>query len=140
MENVGRSSVRGLEIVFRERVPRAQRYEINTAMRYRLRGEKLWREGVVKNISISGVLIRIDQFLDLEATIEVRFSLPIHLRGERPAEVLCRGFVIRSLKCEEPNRAVMVAAKIEHWRFLRKKGRESEQPEYLSKGPFLKIE
>lgn len=140
MENVGRSRVRGLEIVFRERVPRAQRYEINTAMRYRLRGEKQWRQGVVKNISISGVLIRIDQILELETAIEIRFSLPVHLRGERPAEVLCRGSVVRSLKSEEPNQAALVAAKIEHWRFLRKKGKEVEPPEYLSKGPFLRIE
>jgi hypothetical protein len=140
MANDGGSCVKGLEIVYRGRVPRAQRYEINAATRYRIRGEKQWRNGVVKNISISGVLIRTDHLLDKETAIEIRFSLPVHLRGESAAEFICRGSVVRSSKCEEPDEAVLVAAKIEHWRFLRKKGNEDEPQEYLSEGRFLGIE
>jgi hypothetical protein len=132
--------VRHLEVVFRRRIPRAQRYEINTTMRYCIRGEKQWRQGVVKNISISGVLIHTETFLELEAEIEIRFSLPVHLRGESAAEVLCRGSVVRSSKCEGPGEAAMVAARIGHWRFLRNKSREDESPEYLSRGRFLRFE
>ena len=139
MENEAGQCARGIEVVFRKRVTRAQRYEINTAMCYRIRGEEQWQEGAVKNISITGVLIRTDTFLELGTAIEVRFALPVHLRGESAAEVLCRGSVVRSSKCEEPGEAAMVAARIEHWRFLRKKNREDESPEYLSEGRFLRF-
>ncbi len=134
MENDWGDRGRHLEVVFRRRVPRAQRYEINTTTRYRVRGEKQWREGVVKNISISGVLIHAATFLESETEIEVRFFLPVHLRGESAAEVLCRGSVVRSSKCEGLGEAAMVAARIEHWRFLRKKSLEKDSPAHLSNG------
>ncbi len=114
------------KIVSHTRVPRARRYEINTTMRYRLRGEKQWREGIVKNISNTGVLLCTDTSLELGSSIEVRFSLPVHLQGESAAGVLCVGSVIRSLKSEEPGEAAMTAAKIEHWRLIRKRDTEQE--------------
>jgi PilZ domain len=140
MENDHGDSSRRLEVVFRRRVPRAQRYEIDTTMRYRIRGEKQWREGVVKNISISGVLIHGVTFLEQETEIEVWFSLPVHLRDESAAELLCRGSVVRSSKCEGLDKAAIAAARIEHWRFLRKKNVESESPEAFSKGNLLQFE
>jgi len=87
-------------------------------------GEKQWREGVVKSICISGVLIRTDNLLDQATAIEVGFALPVYLRGESTAEILCRGSVVRPSKCEEPDEAALMAAKIQHWRFLRKKSKE----------------
>jgi len=105
---------------------------MNATSRYRIRGEKLWRESVVKNISVSGVLIHTASFLELETEIEVRFSLPIYLRDENAAEVLCRGSVVRSSKFEKPGEATIAAARIEHWRFVRKKSVEDESLEHLS--------
>jgi hypothetical protein len=121
----------------RGRVTRAQRYEIATILRYRIRGEKEWREGVMKNISISGVLLHADNSLPQDTVIELRFSLPVHLDGENAAEVLCRGSVVRSTKGEGPGVAAMVAAKIKHTRFLRQKDRKDEAPRYLSGKTFL---
>jgi hypothetical protein len=140
MENDKEDSGRRLEIVFRKRVPRAQRYEISMTMRYRIRGEKQWREGVVKNISISGVLIYATTFLELETEIELRFSLPVHLRDESAAELLCRGSVVRSSKCEGFDKAALAAARIKRWRFLRKKNAEDKSPEYSSSGSLLQFE
>jgi hypothetical protein len=109
------------EIVFRKRVARAQRYEINAAMQYRIRGQKQWQQGAVKNISISGALLRAT-FMELGTGVEIRFSLPIHLRGESAAAVFCRGSVVRSSKSGDQDNAAMVAVKLEHWRFLRQQG------------------
>ena len=39
-------------------IPRAQRYEIGTVIRFRVRGEREWHEGQTENISVSGLLIR----------------------------------------------------------------------------------
>ena len=138
MKSDQRDSSKGLEVVFRRRVPRAQRYEINATSRYRIRGDKQWRESIVRNISISGVLIDTTSFLELETEIEVRFSLPVHLRGESAAEVLCRGSVVRSSNYEEGDAAV-AAATIKHWRFLRRKTEEDQLPEQLSAGTLLQF-
>jgi hypothetical protein len=111
--------------VARKRVPRAHRYEINTEMQYRVRGEKQWRKGVVKNIGISGALI-CAHFMKLETAIEMRLALPILLQGERAAELFCRGTVVRSAKSEDPDEAAMMAVSFEHWRFLRQKDSKDE--------------
>lgn len=108
----------------RNRVPRAERYEINAVTKYRIRGEEQWYEGVMKNMSISGVLISAASSLPLETAIEMRFSLPVQLTGGKSAaKVLCRGSVVRSWKSEAPGEAeVMVAARITHSRFMRQEG------------------
>jgi hypothetical protein len=123
----------------RDRVTRAQRYEIDTMLRYRIRGEREWREGVMKNISISGVLLHAANSLPPDTVIEMRFSLPIHLNGENAAEVLCRGSVVRSAKCEGPGVAAIVAAKIKHSRFLRQKDKKDEAPKHFSGQTFLRL-
>ena len=102
------------------RVPRAKRYDIGAMMRYRIRGENEWREGVLKNMSISGVLLSTSHVLPLEALIEMRFSLPVQLvSGEPAAEVLCRGSVVRTWKGKLTGEASLAAARVTHSRFLR---------------------
>jgi hypothetical protein len=100
-------------------IPRAQRYEIGTAIRFRVRGEREWHEGLTENISVSGLLIPSGRALDPRTAIEMRFFLPVELDGECAAEVFCRGFVIRSSKCRIPAGTWTIAAKIMHSRFLR---------------------
>lgn len=39
-------------------VPRARRLRLHTPLRYRARGQTLWKEGVIDNLSQSGVLFR----------------------------------------------------------------------------------
>jgi hypothetical protein len=111
---------------------RARRYEIGTAIRYRVRGERAWHDGVTENISISGVLMRSFRPLDPKTAVEMRFVLPVELDGERAAEVFCRGFVIRSSTCRIPAGAFTVAARIMHSRFFRQmSGRD-----YMAKDSF----
>jgi hypothetical protein len=100
-------------------IPRARRYEIGTAIRFRVRGEREWQEGLTENISVSGLLIRSGRALDPRTAIEMRFFLPVELDGECAAEVFCRGFVIRSSKCRIPAGTWTIAARIMHSRFLR---------------------
>lgn len=100
-------------------IPRARRYEIGTAIRFRVRGEREWHEGLTENISVSGLLIRSGRALDPRTAIEMRFFLPVELDGECAAEVFCRGFVIRSSKCRIPAGTYTIAARIMHSRFLR---------------------
>ena len=82
------------DYVHRNRVARAKRYEIGAMMRFRIRGEKDWHEGVMKNISNSGVLFRTTHSLSPDAVIEMAFVLPVHWLGESAAVVFCRGSVV----------------------------------------------
>ena len=105
-------------------LPRANRYEIDTSILYRVRGEQKWCEGTMQNISTSGVLLCTDRLLNIGDTIEMRFILPVNLQGERAAEVLCRGSVIRSSRDAESTCTVNVAARIMNSRLLRQTSRQ----------------
>lgn len=100
-------------------LPRATRYEIVTPLSYRLRGESAWREGLLKNFSISGMLIAAEQTLDIGTSIEMRFTLPIELKGAPAADVFCRGYVVRSTRDRTTNGTVNIAAKISYSHLLR---------------------
>lgn len=101
------------------RVERARRYGIGTEVRFRVRGEREWQEGVMENISISGLLMRTSHSLNPQTSIEMRFVLPIELNGECAAEVMCRGSVVRSSGNTPRDGFAIVAARIDHFRFLR---------------------
>lgn len=108
------------------RTDRARRYALGTKVRYRVRGEREWREGVMENMSISGVLLRAVNPLARDTVIEMRFFLPVELNGECAAEVLCRGCVVRSTHCGVPGGPVNIAARIDHSRFLRQAGKKEQ--------------
>jgi hypothetical protein len=116
----------------RNRIARAKRYEIGAMMRFRIRGEKEWHEGVMKNISNSGVLFRTTYSLSPDAVIEMTFVLPVQLQGESAAEVFCRGSVVRLSQSEVPGEAVPVAARIDHSRFLRQNKESQGSAKFLS--------
>ena len=98
---------------------RAHRYEICTVVRYRVRGEHKWYEGITENISTTGLLIRADYLPDPDTTIELNFYLPVALYGERAAEVCCRGVIVRLANCVAPTGAIAFASTIVHARLLR---------------------
>ena len=99
--------------------PRATRYEIVTPLWYRVRGETTWREGLLKNFSISGMLIAAKESLDVGTSIEMRFTLPIELKGSCAADVFCRGYVVRSTKEFNKDAFVSIAARLSYSHLLR---------------------
>jgi len=109
-----------LEVAARVEAPRASRYEIGVAIRYRARGEGEWRQGVTENISVSGMLVRTEHSLDKHTAIEMRFFLPLELHDECAAEIFCRGTVVRSSGCTADAGSAFFAARIVHSRFLRR--------------------
>ena len=77
-------------------VPRAQRFPIHAPLRYRVRGERSWREGSVENISVSGLLFKGERLVALQTPIELSFVLPGKPGGDPGARVTGRATVIRS--------------------------------------------
>jgi hypothetical protein len=95
---------------------RAQRFTIQAPIRYREVGGTSWFEGITENISRSGVLFRADHVLEPKAAIQMSFSLPVKMSGERPAKISWRGTVVRTVLTTESNLTV-IAARIERYRF-----------------------
>ena len=113
MERLQRSS----EMVMK--VPRAQRFPIQAIMRYRIRGERSWREGVVENISASGLLFQGEQLMKPDTQIELNFILPGKSVGEKSARVVGRGMIVRSSAIPGMFGAAIMAATITHSRLVR---------------------
>lgn len=83
----------------RDREPRmrAPRFPLHLSVRYRRVGDHEWRRGETENISRSGVLIRSDDPLDVDATVELLVTLDVRSTGSDRGEVLCCGRVVRTV-------------------------------------------
>lgn len=98
---------------------RAQRYEIVAAVHFRIPREQKWREGIIQNISTSGILIRTNEVCPADTDLEMRFGLPVDLPYSRAAEVYCRGVVVRSSRSLDENEKGFIAATIDQSRLIR---------------------
>ena len=99
-------------------VPRARRLSLQTPVRYRAKGLGTWREGVVENLSQSGVLFHGALQLPAYALVEMVFEMPEEISGQKHRTVLCQGRVLRRDEvraCE----TVGLAASILDYTFLR---------------------
>ena len=103
---------------------RAQRFVIQMHLRYRLNGESQWRQGTVENISRSGVLFRGEGFAHPNTPLEMSFVLPHEIFGVRPAEVVCKGIVVRSERTRSTGIHPALASTITHFRFIRQLDRQ----------------
>ena len=107
--------ISGLE---KTHVPRARRLSLQTPVSYRAKGMGIWRDGVVENLSKSGVLFHGPLQLPAYALVEMVFEIPAEITGQKQRTVLCQGRVLRrdeARGCE----AVGLAAAILDYIFLR---------------------
>lgn len=76
--------------------PRARRLKLDLAMRYRVNNTSAWHEGIIDNLSQTGLLFEGPQQLPVNALIEMVFEMPEEISGQKNRNVLCQGRVIRS--------------------------------------------
>ena len=100
------------------RLPRAQRLSLQTRVRYRAKGVGIWREGIVENLSQSGVLFHGPMNSAKYALVEMVFEMPEEVSGQKHRAVLCQGRVLRRDEGRDC-RAVGLAASIVDYTFLR---------------------
>jgi hypothetical protein len=98
---------------------RAQRFAIQMHLRYRLSGDNKWWKGTIENISRSGVLFRGEGFAQPNTPLEMSFVLPHEIFGVQPAEVVCRGIVVRSEPPKGAQAFPALASTISYYRFVR---------------------
>ena len=82
-------------------LPRAQRLSLQTPVRYRVKGLGIWREGIVENLSQSGVFFHGPMHLPEYALVEMVFEMPEEISGQKHRTVLCQGRVLRRDKVRD---------------------------------------
>jgi hypothetical protein len=100
-------------------VPRARRLKLDIELRYRVNRTSTWYEGIIENISQSGVLFSGPQQLPINALIEMVFEMPEEISGRKNSNVVCQGRVMRakdSVEAEEGK--VVLAASIVDYKFI----------------------
>jgi PAS domain S-box-containing protein len=96
---------------------RATRFDLHLPLKYRLVGERGWREGTTENISRSGMLFRAEEMVAPNAQLEINLVLPAEIAGLAAAEVVCRGEVVRTVESEAGAVSPTLAAKILQYHF-----------------------
>jgi PilZ domain len=97
--------------------PRATRFPIRTAFRYRFRGESNWHEGTTINISRTGVLFRSKCEMTPRTILEMCITFPPEMTGQLQTRIICLGPVVRREAPIKPEVHSNVAAAILNYRF-----------------------
>jgi len=99
-------------------VPRARRLKLHTPVRYRVKNLGNWYEGIIENLSQSGVLFSGPQRFPSNTLIEMVFEMPEEISGQKNSTVLCQGRIIRSKEMQENSDKAGLGASILDYKFL----------------------
>jgi len=103
-------------------VPRARRLKLQTPLRYRVRNLGSWHEGVIDNLSQSGLLFHGVQRFPENTLLEMVFEMPEEISGQKNSTVLCQGRVTRAKESakdkKDADAAPVLAASIIDYKFL----------------------
>jgi len=101
-------------------MPRARRLHVKIAVRYRCKNLGIWYEGMIQDISQTGVLFHGPKQLPTRAMVEMIFEMPEAISGQKDSNVVCQGKLIR---CKESvanaDDTFAMAASILDYKFLR---------------------
>ena len=87
-------------------------------MRYRVKNLNTWSEGIIQNISQSGVLFEGPTELPVNALVEMVFEMPEEISGQKNSNVLCQGRIIRAKDARTNADGSALAATILDYKFL----------------------
>ena len=96
---------------------RAQRFNLQLPLKYRLIGERGWRRGTTENISRSGLLFQAEEAIPATVQLEINLVLPTEIAGLAATEVVCRGEVVRMVEGNGPSTNPTLAARILQYHF-----------------------
>jgi len=99
-------------------VPRARRLKLDIPIRFRVKNLSSWFEGVIENISQSGVMFQGPQQLPANALVEMVFEMPEEISGQKNSSVLCQGRLIRAKEASSNKESFGLAASILDYKFI----------------------
>ena len=93
--------------------------KLDIVLRYRVNKTSTWYEGIIENISQSGVLFHGPQELPVNALIEMVFEMPEEISGQKNSNVVCQGRVMRTKDTPELEEGKAgLAASIVDYKFI----------------------
>ena len=99
-------------------VPRARRLKLHNPVRYRVKNLGNWYEGIIENLSQSGVLFQGPQRFPSNTLVEMVFEMPEEISGQKNSTVLCQGRIIRTKDTQENVENPGLAASFLDYKFL----------------------
>ena len=103
-------------------VPRARRLKLDTPVRFRVKNLGSWYEGVIVNLSQSGVLLHGPQRFPDNTLVEMVFEMPEEISGQKNSTVLCQARITRTKDALDKKKDVAdhtgLAASILDYKFL----------------------
>jgi hypothetical protein len=99
-------------------VPRARRLKLDTPVRYRGKNLGTWYDGIIQNLSQSGVLLQGPQRFPDNTLVEMVFEMPEEISGQKNSTVLCQGRITRTKDLQEKVDNSGLAASILDYKFL----------------------
>ncbi len=100
-------------------VPRARRLKLDIPLRYRVNKTSTWYEGIIENISQSGILFNGPQALPNNALMEMVFEMPEEISGQKNSNVVCQCRVMRTKQTQTTEEGVIgLAASIVDYKFI----------------------
>ena len=103
-------------------VPRARRLKLDSPIRYRVKNLGSWHEGMIDNLSQSGLLFHGAQKFPENTLIEMVFEMPEEISGQKNSTVLCQGRITRAKESAKDKKdsqtAPTLAASIVDYKFL----------------------
>jgi len=98
---------------------RARRFPLHFRVYYRETNSPIWFEGRTENISHTGMLFRCSCPLRLEIVVELRLKLAVGIGDDYPAEVFCKGTVVRVERGRVLPAPTALAVAIQRYRIVR---------------------
>jgi len=92
--------------------------KLDIPLRYRVNKTSTWYEGIIENISQSGVLFQGPQELPVNALIEMVFEMPEEISGQKNSNVVCQGRVMRFKESAKAEESPALAASIVDYKFI----------------------
>lgn len=105
----------------------AIRFHVSLPMRFRILGERVWREACAETVSISEVLFRTSTELEAGKGVDVRILLPSPQRGSRGGVIVGKGRVMRCFTVSDVPGEMFVTAVLSSLRLLHG-GAEASEP------------
>src|SRR5574340_1416598 len=92
--------------------PRAQRFPFEGLLSFRPIGQMEWKQGMMINVSSSGVLFRTPHFTDVKNIVQLVCVIPPQIPGKEGDVVCYRGEIVRAELPDGSDRLTHLAARL----------------------------
>lgn len=101
--------------------PRERRLGMELPIQFREQNSVVWQDGIIENISRSGVRFRSEQTLKPTALVQMIFEMPQEISGRARSKVFCNAHVVREVTSSKTVAHITLAAGIVNCHYLQER-------------------